>query len=1201
MKKTGTGQRLLSLLLTLAMVLSLLSTGAWAAEIEPDDTLEEETVQVYEVDECDTQAPDPAETGAAEPPVEEDISPEEAIAPQESIDEAAAMDAVTQEFLETVSEEAMMAPASYNLTIQLTYTGTQGSYPSSVSLTGVQDTVTGAELKTQIATAAGIPANWLLKGTEAPNDTQTLSAYITALNTSFSNELRYTAAEPVALVIDGTAQTYVYDSLSTAFPPSYEDPVSSNRVYPWKAGSTLQLLQDVTLDGTGAWEITDGTAANPLSLDLNGHSITCAGDADTRITVKGGALKLLDSTQDQKGKILNSGTVRNGIALTGASNGSFALTGGTIQGFAGAGIAVNGGSQDPQTHAYTYTGLTVSMSGGAITGNTGPGVDCTQGGSFTMTGGSITGNKEGGVQGPLTVSGKPVITDNTAQNALQSQSAVPCNVLLREETPAGQLQERISVNGALTSGAKMGVSLIRENQSGAPTLLSGTFTKDFTTAGNTGEPSAFFTSDSTEYVVSRTDAGEGQLRDAVRYPLWVGGQQVTEAITSGQGWSYDHSAHTLTLDGFTYNGAENGIEAGEQYLVPLTIQVKGTNAIHSTGNNALRISAPLITTGDGTLTAQADDNSALLLKKSWTFKSGTLNASNQSAGSPAISVAEMSMDNGTVNISGSTENQGILSAERGVSINGGSLSATNTHQDGYGISCGAAYSLNVGTKIATVTFSGGKNACNCPVVNAGPGTGWTDAAGVTDEAVIPVSADGQSLASYRKARFVKPHEHDFTYTAKDATITALCNGNGKCDITEGLTLTINPPQGTLVYDGTAKAASLSTGYDTTAFPGTLTITYQKDGKDVQSCTDAGTYTASVTVGKATATTKFTIAKATVGLKWGTTSLTYNGKLQVPVANATGLLGKDTCTVTVYGAQTNAGSYTARAAKLSNANYKLPDLKTQDYTIAKADREAPEAPVITRIAGHYISIRTVPGVEYSINGKTWVTKSTIYNLTTNKVYTLRARYAADANYNVSPTVSVRIKTLNAANLLNLGFKTTQSKGKLKVQFGSVPKATGYKVYAQYCGQKFPSEPIATVKGTSVTITRLNGAKLNQKTCVKIKVVAMKDNTVLGTSKDIHVAGMYQPRATNPASIKVPQSILTMNVKQAYFIKPTVTKANKKLALLPSWHTAALRYISSDTQVATVNSSGKIVTKGRGSCKVYVMAQNGLAAEILVSVR
>lgn len=84
------------------------------------------------------------------------------------------------------------------------------------------------------------------------------------------------------------------------------------------------------------------------------------------------------------------------------------------------------------------------------------------------------------------------------------------------------------------------------------------------------------------------------------------------------------------------------------------------------------------------------------------------------------------------------------------------------------------------------------------------------------------------------------------------------------------------------------------------------------------------------------TTKANITPKTVGLEWsGYENLVYNGEPVGVTAKATGLVSGDTCAVTVEnGAQTNAGTYTAKATGLDNPNYQLPTEGTkQSYTIA----------------------------------------------------------------------------------------------------------------------------------------------------------------------------------------------------------------------------------------------------------------------------
>ena len=73
---------------------------------------------------------------------------------------------------------------------------------------------------------------------------------------------------------------------------------------------------------------------------------------------------------------------------------------------------------------------------------------------------------------------------------------------------------------------------------------------------------------------------------------------------------------------------------------------------------------------------------------------------------------------------------------------------------------------------------------------------------------------------------------------------------------------------------------------------------------------------------------------TIDLNWNK-ELTYNGKEQLPTATVSNLADGDKCEITVDGAQhKNAGTYEAKATKVSNPNYKLPEDVTTSYTIGK---------------------------------------------------------------------------------------------------------------------------------------------------------------------------------------------------------------------------------------------------------------------------
>ena len=200
------------------------------------------------------------------------------------------------------------------------------------------------------------------------------------------------------------------------------------------------------------------------------------------------------------------------------------------------------------------------------------------------------------------------------------------------------------------------------------------------------------------------------------------------------------------------------------------------------------------------------------------------------------------------------------------------------------------------------------------------------------------------------------HTHEWSYTAGtgDAanTITATCNGAGTCDITEGLTLTISAPTGNLVYDGTTTyPATLSTGYNTTAFPDTYSISYTKDGSAYSGVPkDAGTYTATVTAGTGdaakTASVSYTIAQADsianapTGLTatYGQTLADVSLEGKNPEGNTPGTWAWADSTKSVGNVITPAATFKATFTPTSS-NYKTVENVDVTVTVGKANAVA----------------------------------------------------------------------------------------------------------------------------------------------------------------------------------------------------------------------------------------------------------------------
>lgn len=97
----------------------------------------------------------------------------------------------------------------------------------------------------------------------------------------------------------------------------------------------------------------------------------------------------------------------------------------------------------------------------------------------------------------------------------------------------------------------------------------------------------------------------------------------------------------------------------------------------------------------------------------------------------------------------------------------------------------------------------------------------------------------------------------------------------------------------------------------------------------------------------------------------------------------------------------------------------------------------------------------------------------------------------------------------------------------------------------------------------------------------------------------IAGNTKGKYTNPKSVSLNRTSVTLNEGGSFKLKAKIKKV-KKSGKLPGY-TAALRYISTDSDVASVSNKGLIRANGSGKCKIYVQAVNGVWNKITVTVR
>ena len=428
----------------------------------------------------------------------------------------------------------------------------------------------------------------------------------------------------------------------------------------------------------------------------------------------------------------------------------------------------------------------------------------------------------------------------------------------------------------------------------------------------------------------------------------------TTSDTVESGYYCVYNFGTLTVDGtLTANGGDVGIynaanKDGSQHG---TMTVNGI--VTSTGSsNGLSNGGVLAVTG--TLTAIGKNLHGLYNNEHGTLTvNGTLTAAGNASSNKA---------NGLYNAGGTVTVNGTLTASGGqYSVyNYGTLNLSGTVNANKNVYLG---------KDRTITVVGElDNATSIPVqTSATPAAGSPVVIATTENAdwIKAGSFVSWTPGKYAVSRInegktvvLRGHEHDWSYTlGSDGTaISAECgNADGLCGNPNGGSVTIAPPSGGLIYDGSAKAARLTTTGWTAADVGE--ITYQKDGSALSVApVDAGTYTAGITVGGQTASVTYTIRQAVPQAGDFAFSppdtLTYDGSVKTAaVAARAGIAGMGGVTVKYYRNDVkveqpaDVGTYNVRIDVAEGKNYDAAaDLKDDSWTFTIAANET--APDVT---------------------------------------------------------------------------------------------------------------------------------------------------------------------------------------------------------------------------------------------------------------
>lgn len=253
-----------------------------------------------------------------------------------------------------------------------------------------------------------------------------------------------------------------------------------------------------------------------------------------------------------------------------------------------------------------------------------------------------------------------------------------------------------------------------------------------------------------------------------------------------------------------------------------------------------------------------------------------------------------------------------------------------------------------------------------------------------------------------------------------------------------------------------------------------------------------------------------------------------------------------------------------------------------------------------------SSTTAPSTEAS----TTVPETTSSSATesTEQPTTSATTESSDSDKDDFKTVDTKIKTSKTEEIAGSTFgalkarATNIKKKSLALKWNKVTGAVKYVIYANKCGTSNKYKKLATVSSSkrSLKVTKAAGKKLKKGTYYKFLVVAVdKNGKVISTSKTIHVAtkggkvGNYKGVTTAAKNNKV-----TLKIGKTFKLKAKAVAQSKKLKVKKH---RAVKYESSDKNIATVNSKGKITAKKKGSCYIYVYAQSGAFKKIKVTVK
>ena len=178
--------------------------------------------------------------------------------------------------------------------------------------------------------------------------------------------------------------------------------------------------------------------------------------------------------------------------------------------------------------------------------------------------------------------------------------------------------------------------------------------------------------------------------------------------------------------------------------------------------------------------------------------------------------------------------------------------------------------------------------------------------------------------------------------------------------------------------------------------------------------------------------------------------------------------------------------------------------------------------------------------------------------------------------------------------------TDGKTALTGSWQPLEDADGYDVFFTSGGDSYDG----IYRTLSPEKTKLSFKHLKKKTVYKMRVSAFilsaGQKSYICESDNVHcITGGSTKKHTNAAEVRISSPRLDLSVGDKKRIAVSLAGQDPHKDVLPCGE--LLRYLSEDTSVAVVSREGKVRAVAPGSCRVFVIAPNGIRSSVNVSVR